>query len=117
MMKKGTHSYKTDPRNKSILIYVNGELYARNKAYISVFDSGFLLGDGIWEGIRLINGKLAFIDDHITRLFDGAKKLAINIGKSHEELKELINKTLIPDDTCFTVKYIEQKRINKKTYR
>ena len=59
-MQKGTHSYLSDPRNKNIKIFINGKIYSRNKAKISVFDSGFLLGDGVWEGIRLLNGKLVF---------------------------------------------------------
>ena len=71
-MTKGTHSYLEDNRNKSIKIYVNGEILSRADASISVFDSGFLLGDGVWEGIRLLNGKLVSLDDHLERLFFGA---------------------------------------------
>lgn len=91
---KGTHSYLYDERNENINIYINGKIYDRNNASISVFDSGFLLGDGVWEGIRLLNGHLVFLDEHIKRLFHGAKKLAINIGKSPEELIEIINYTI-----------------------
>ena len=64
-MIEGTHSYIEDARNKSILINVNGQLFPREEAKISVFDSGFLLGDGVWEGIRLLNGQLVFIEEHI----------------------------------------------------
>ena len=79
-MTKGTHSYIEDKRNEHIKIYVNGNTYSRNKAVISVFDSGFLLGDGVWEGIRLLNGHLVFIKEHLDRLYHGAKKLAIKIA-------------------------------------
>ena len=58
-MEKGTHSYIQDQRNENIIIYINGEFFPRKKAKISVFDSGFLLGDGVWEGIRLYNKKLS----------------------------------------------------------
>ena len=81
-MAKGTHNYIEDQRNEDIVIYINGEFFPRNEAKISVFDSGFLLGDGVWEGIRLHNGKLCFIEEHIDRLFHGAGKLKIEIGKS-----------------------------------
>jgi branched-chain amino acid aminotransferase len=93
-MKKGTHSYIDDPRNKNIIIFVNGKLLPRKDAKISVFDSGFLLGDGVWEGIRLYNGSLCFIEDHLKRLFNGANKLKIDIGKSESEIKQLIYKTI-----------------------
>ena len=93
-MAKGTHSYKEDPRNKNIKIYVNGDILDRKDASISVFDSGFLLGDGVWEGIRLLNGELVFLEEHLERLFFGASKLDIDIGYSPEELTEIINGTL-----------------------
>ena len=93
-MAKGTHNYLEDNRNKSIKIYVNGKIIPRVDASISVFDSGFLLGDGVWEGIRLLNGELVFLDEHLHRLFFGAKQLDINIGYSHEELVKIIHKTL-----------------------
>ena len=94
MIKKGTHSYLYDPRNGNIQIFINGELYQRNKANISVFDSGFLLGDGVWEGIRLFNGHLVFLDEHLDRLYYGAERLAIDIGYARKNLIELIQKTL-----------------------
>ena len=80
MTVKGTHSYLDDKRNKNILIFINGQLYTRQKASISVFDSGFLLGDGVWEGIRLLNGHLVFLEEHLNRMYSGAEKLAIDIG-------------------------------------
>ena len=76
-MAKGTHSYIEDDRNKSIKIYVNGKILSRRDASISVFDSGFLLGDGVWESIRLMNGNLVFLDEHLDRLYYGANKLSI----------------------------------------
>ncbi|HUY03141.1 MAG TPA: hypothetical protein VMV33_07640, partial [Rhodocyclaceae bacterium] len=64
-MSKGTHDYQSDPRNEAIRISVNGELRPRNEAQVSVFDSGFVLGDGIWEGLRLHDGGLPFLDQHL----------------------------------------------------
>ena len=93
-MAKGTHSYVEDQRNENIIIYINGEFYPRNEAKISVFDSGFLLGDGVWEGIRLYNKRLCLIDEHLERLYRGAEKLKIGIGKSKEELIALIYETV-----------------------
>ena len=93
-MINGTHSYLEDARNKNIKIYINGKIFPRMDASISVFDSGFLLGDGVWEGIRLLNGKLVFLEEHLKRLFFGAKQLDINIKYSSEELTKIIYKTL-----------------------
>lgn len=97
-MAKGTHQYQQDPRNDSILININGELFARSEAKISVFDSGFILGDGVWEGIRLHKGQLAFIDQHMQRLFDGAKALDMVIGLSKNELVTRIYQTCKAND-------------------
>ena len=94
IVKKGTHRYRDDSRNNNIQIYVNGKLYPRGQASISVFDSGFLLGDGVWEGIRLLNGQMVFLDEHLDRLYHGAKQLAIDIGKSRDEIADLILATL-----------------------
>ena len=84
----------SDPRNASILINVNGELKPRADAAVSVFDSGFMLGDGVWEGLRVHQGKLAFLDRHLDRLFEGAKALAMDIGLSREELTRRLSDTL-----------------------
>jgi len=78
----------SDPRNASILIDVNGALKPRAEAVVSVFDSGFMLGDGVWEGLRVHNGKLAFLDRHLDRLFEGAKAIAMDVGLSREQLTE-----------------------------
>ncbi|WP_379550444.1 aminotransferase class IV [Qipengyuania sp. DGS5-3] len=85
---RGTHSYVQDGRNASILIDINGEHLQRDEAKISVFDSGFMLGDGVWEGLRLHAGRLAFLDRHLDRLYRGAKAIAMDIGIAREELEQ-----------------------------
>jgi len=97
-MNEGTHAYAQDPRNDDILIYVNGELVPRDQAKVSVFDSGFCLGDGVWEGIRLHNGRFWALDRHLDRLWEGAKVLAIDIGLSRAELTDALNKTVRAND-------------------
>jgi branched-chain amino acid aminotransferase len=89
----GTHAYVDDPRNQTVLVYVNGRLAPRSEAVVSVFDSGFLLGDGIWEGIRLHRGRLAFLDAHLDRLFEGAAALDLDIGMTREQLTSAIYRT------------------------
>ena len=84
----------SDPRNASILISVNGELKPRAEAVVSVFDSGFMLGDGVWEGLRLHRGKLSFLDRHLDRLFEGAKAIAMDVGLSREALTARLQETL-----------------------
>jgi len=81
-----TQEFKIDPRNSDILISVNGELLARDKAVVSVFDSGFVLGDGVWEGLRLYDGGIAFLREHIERLYEGAKAIFMDIGVTPDEL-------------------------------
>jgi branched-chain amino acid aminotransferase len=83
----GTQDSIDDPRNDSVLISVNGTLTPREEAKVSVFDSGFVLGDGVWEGLRLIDGRIAFLSRHFDRLWNGAKMLKIDIGMSREDLK------------------------------
>lgn len=92
-MTSGTHQYQQDTRNENILININGELFPRSEAKISVFDSGFILGDGVWEGIRLHHGRLAFIEQHMRRLYDGAKALDMDIGLPAAQLVERIHNT------------------------
>tara|TARA_S200000501_G_scaffold377676_1_gene436926 strand:+ start:1267 stop:2172 length:906 start_codon:yes stop_codon:yes gene_type:complete len=89
-----SHSYILNAKNEDIFINVNGELVHRRNAKISVFDSGFLLGDGIWEGIRLHKSKLIFIDEHLDRLYASAKGISLDIHFSKNELIEEINKVL-----------------------
>ena len=85
-MANGTQDYVGDPRNDDVLISVDGALVHRDEAKVSVFDSGFVLGDGIWEGLRLIEGRIAFLDAHLDRLYDGARMLMIDIGLGREAL-------------------------------
>ena len=82
-----------DERNLNIKIYINGLFYDRDDAKISVFDSGFLLGDGIWEGIRLVNNTWVFLDEHLDRLFEGCKAIDININLSKNEIKTALLET------------------------
>ena len=82
----GVHDYLTDPRNADVLISVNGALKRRNEAVVSVFDSGYLLGDGVWEGLRVMNGGVAFLPEHLKRLYAGAKTIDMDIGLTREEL-------------------------------
>lgn len=91
---QSAQGYVTDPRNEDVLVYVNGELVARNKATVSIFDSGFVLGDGVWEGLRLKEGRLIQIEAHLDRLFEGAGSIALDIGRSRDEVKAAIRETL-----------------------
>ncbi len=84
----GTHDHADDPRNADVLVLVNGELVPRVQATVSVFDSGFVLGDGIWEGIRVGAGQPAFLDLHLDRLWEGAAAIALDLGRSREQLTE-----------------------------
>ncbi|QIK96538.1 aminotransferase class IV [Sphingomonas sp. HDW15A] len=92
-MTKSMHDV-SDPRNASILINVNGEMKPRGEAVVSVFDSGFMLGDGVWEGLRIHNGRPAFLDRHLDRLFEGAKAIAMDIGLTREDLTRRLYDTL-----------------------
>ena len=82
-----------DKRNENIQIYINGSFYKREEAKISVFDSGFLLGDGIWEGIRLVNNEWLFLDEHLERLFEGCRAIDIDINMSFTDIKKAIHDT------------------------
>lgn len=90
----GSHSYLINKKNENIYININGELFLRNQAKISVFDSGFLLGDGVWEGLRLHNSKLLFIDDHLERLINSANGISLNISLTKKEIIQEIEKVL-----------------------
>ena len=85
-MTNSTHEFTDDARNRDILISVNGELFPRDKAVVSVFDSGFILGDGVWEGLRLHDGGIAFLGQHIERLYEGAKAIDMDIGIDPDDL-------------------------------
>ena len=90
-MSKELHSHIE--KNKDVLIYVNGELLHKNDAKISVFDSGFMMGDGVWEGIRLVNNRWLFIDEHLERLLEGAKAIDLEIGLTIEDIKIALENT------------------------
>ncbi len=89
-----THDSEHDPRNDSIKISVNGELFHRDEAKVSVFDSGFMLGDGVWEGLRVYNGRIAFLADHMARLYEAAKAIDLDIGMTKAELEAALYRTL-----------------------
>lgn len=82
-----THEFVDDPRNASVLISINGRLVPRPEATVSVFDSGFILGDGVWEGLRMHAGGIAFLDQHMERLYEGARAIYMDIGLTPEEMK------------------------------
>jgi branched-chain amino acid aminotransferase len=97
MNAKATESaqgYVQDTRNEAVQVYVNGEFFPRDQARVSVFDSGFALGDGVWEGLRLMQGRLISLDAHMDRLLEGARSIALDIGMSREEIVKAIRLTL-----------------------
>jgi branched-chain amino acid aminotransferase len=94
MQMAGTHEFVEDERNRDVLVYVNGEFFRREEAKVSVFDSAFLVGDGIWESFRLHNSKLAFTKQHLARLHANAKALDYELGISPEEILEEVYKTV-----------------------
>lgn len=89
-----THDAAADRRNDDILIYVDGDLVHRDAAKVSVYDSGFMLGDGVWEGLRLYDGHIPFLAEHLDRLYEAATYLALDIGQTREELTRAIRNTL-----------------------
>ncbi len=97
-MAHGTHDHGNDPRNDEILIWVNGDLKPRAEAVVSVFDSGFVLGDGVWEGLRVHHGHPAFLELHLDRLFQGAQALMLDIGMTRDELARALYATLAAND-------------------
>lgn len=88
-----THDAEADERNQSILIYVNGQIVPREQAVVSVYDSGFMLGDGMWEGLRLYDGTWTFADEHMDRLFNSCKAVSLDIGMSRAELLSALKET------------------------
>jgi branched-chain amino acid aminotransferase len=93
-MAQGTHHSTDDPRNRDIVIYVNGELLPRERAMVSVFDSGFILGDGVWEGLRVHHGRIAFLAAHLERLYEGAKAIDLDVGLDRAALSAALYRTL-----------------------
>lgn len=90
----GTHQSLPDPRNAEVVVWINGRLVPRAEACISVFDSGYLVGDGVWEGIRLHAGEFVFLDRHLDRLFQGAAAIGMEIGQSREQLEAILRETV-----------------------
>ena len=114
-----THDYYDDPRNKDIKIFINGNFFHRSDAKISVLDSGFLLGDGVWEGIRLNNGKLLHFDKHIDRLFFGARSLALDIHLSKDEIEKAIMDTININnmESDVHIRFIVSRGLKKTPYQ
>lgn len=97
-MAQSIHDFHDDPRNAGIRIWINGVLKPRAEATVSVFDSGFVLGDGVWEGLRVVDGHPVFLDAHLDRLFEGAKAIALDIGLDRRGLARAIYDTLAAND-------------------
>ncbi len=114
-----THKYKADNRNDKILIYVNGEIVPRKDAKVSVFDSGFLLGDGVWEGIRYHNKQLVHKNEHFSRLFESAAAIGMDIGKTEVELEEIILQTLDANKmkSDIHIRFIVSRGLKKTPYQ
>ncbi len=93
-----THQAEDDARNEHILIYLNGKIVPKSEAQVSVYDSGFMLGDGVWEGLRLYRGRWAFVELHINRLFTGAKAIDLAVGLSPDDVYEALEKTRLAND-------------------
>ena len=88
-----THQAEDDARNEKIQIWVNGRIVPKAEAMVSVYDSGFMLGDGVWEGIRLYNGRWSFVDEHMDRLFEAAKAIDLDIGMTKESVTNALLET------------------------
>ncbi len=93
-----THDALDDPRNADVRIYVDGEFFHRDEARVSVFDSGFLLGDGVWEGLRIHDGCILFMDEHLDRMFEAAKYIGLDVGLTREEVSAAVRATLEVND-------------------
>ena len=116
MENHGTHNALADERNEQVLISINGELFRRPEAKISVFDSGFLVGDGVWEGMRVRNGKIAFCDDHMERLEEAAAAISLDLGLTRAELVAQVHSVLQANEMSDDVHVrLMVTRGNKKT--
>ena len=114
-----THDYIDDKRNNNIQVYINGKFYHRSKANISVMDSGFLLGDGVWEGIRLYKNALIHLEDHLSRLYNGAKSISMDIPLSKKEVRLAILETIKKNnmETDVHIRLIVSRGIKKTPYQ
>ncbi|MBO9643812.1 MAG: aminotransferase class IV [Pseudacidovorax sp.] len=88
-----SQAYRADDRNEQVLVYLNGDFVPRNEAKVSIFDAGYVCGDGVWEGVRLVNGRVISFDAHIDRLFEGANAIAMDIGLTKQQVKDVILRT------------------------
>ena len=95
---RGTHQSLPDPRNENVLVWIDGQLVPRDQAKVSVFDSAFLVGDGVWEGLRLVNGRFAHLGRHLDRLFQGAAAIGLSIGRTRDELHQALRETVDAND-------------------
>ena len=95
---ESSQGYIADPRNDKVLVYLNGEFVPRDEARVSVFDSGFVLGDGIWEGLRLVLGRIVSLEAHLDRLYEGATSIALDIGMNRAALTRALHDTLAKND-------------------
>ena len=114
-----THEYDFDKRNDDIQIYINGEYFHRSEAKVSVMDSGYLLGDGVWEGIRLHKGHLIHLDEHLTRLYSGAEAIVMDIDISRQDMKSAIMETLEKNEmqSDVHIRLIVSRGIKKTPYQ
>ena len=114
-----THDYKEDVRNSDIQIYINGTYFHRSEAKISVMDSGYLLGDGVWEGIRLHKGKFLHLENHLSRLYKGAQLLDIKLNLSLEKVKQALIETVKINNmyTDVHIRLIVSRGIKKTPYQ
>ena len=97
-MVQGSQGFVEDPRNDRVLLYVNGDMVPRHEATVSVFDAGFVLGDGVWEGFRLVAGKIAFLDRHLDRLYEGAAAIDLDVGMDRVGLTGALYRTITAND-------------------
>ena len=116
---RGTNDYVEDIRNLEVLVYINDKFYPRQDASISVFDSGYLLGDGVWEGIRYHNGKFIFLEQHLERLFWGASQIDMDIGKTIDEVTTILYDTVKENkmETGVHVRLIVSRGIKSTPYQ
>lgn len=94
----GSQDFAADPRNRDLKVWLNGQLVPKDEAKISIFDAGFVLGDGVWEGLRLHRGALLFLDAHLERLYRGAKDIALDLGLTPEQMKGALHETCRVND-------------------
>ncbi|CAN7647216.1 aminotransferase class IV [Variovorax paradoxus] len=93
--KTSSQAYAPDARNDQVLVYVNGQFVPRHQAVVSVFDAGYVCGDGVWEGVRLVDGRIISFDAHIDRMYEGAKSIALDIGMTRAQMKQVVVDTFL----------------------